>query len=40
MMNYGVYGKTMKNLRKWMTVRLINNAKNYKRYVSRSSFAS
>ena len=33
-----VYSKTMKNLRKRINVRLINNAKDYKKYVSKPSF--
>ena len=39
-MNNSVYGKIMENLRKRTKVRLVNNAKNYKKYVSRPSFAS
>ena len=35
-MNNSVYGKTMKNLRKIVKVRLVNNAKDYKKYVSYS----
>ena len=34
------YGKTMENLRKRMYVRLVNNAKDYKKYVSKPSFVS
>ena len=30
-----VYGETMENLRKIINVRLINNAKDYKKYVSK-----
>ena len=30
-----VYGKTMENLRKRINVRLVNNAKDYKKYVSK-----
>ena len=30
-----VYGKTMENLRKRTNVRLVNNAKDYKKYVSK-----
>ena len=33
-----VYSKTMRNLRKRINVRLINNAKDYKKYVSKPSF--
>ena len=29
-----VYGKTMENLKKRINVRLVNNAKDYKKYVS------
>ena len=29
-----VYGETMENLRKIINVRLVNNAKDYKKYVS------
>ena len=39
-MNNSVYGKIMENLRKRTKVRLVNNAKDYKKYVSRPSFAS
>ena len=35
-----VYGKAMENLRKRINVRLVNNAKDYKRYVSKPSFVS
>ena len=35
-----VYGKTMENLRKRINVRLVNNAKDYKKYVSKPSFVS
>ena len=35
-----VYSKTMRNLRKRINVRLINNAKDYKKYVSKPSFVS
>ena len=37
-MNDSVYGKTMENLRKRIKFRLVNNAKGYKKYVSRPSF--
>ena len=37
---YSVYGKTMENLRKRVKVRIVNNAKYYKKYVSKSSFVS
>ena len=35
-----VFGKTMENLRKRIQVELINNAKDYVKYVSRPSFIS
>ena len=35
-----VYGEKMENLRKRINVRLANNAKDYKKYVSKPSFAS
>ena len=35
-----VYGKTMENLRKRIHVRLVNNAKNYEKYVSKLNFVS
>ena len=34
------YGKTMENLRKRTNVRWVNNAKDYKKYVSKPSFVS
>ena len=40
LMNNNVYGKIIGNLRKKIKVRLVNNAKDYKKYVSTSSFAS
>ena len=40
LMNNSVYGKTMENLGKRINVRLINNARDYKKYVSRQSFVS
>ena len=39
-MNNSVYGKTMKNLRKRVRVRWVNNAKDYKKWVCRPSFVS
>ena len=33
-----VYDKTMENLRKRINVRLVNNAKDYKEFVSKPSF--
>ena len=35
-----VYGKTMENLRKRINVRLVNNARDYKKYVSKPMFVS
>ena len=32
-----VYGKTMENLGKRINVRLVNNARDYKKYVSKAS---
>ena len=40
MMNNDAYGKTMENLRKRVKVRLIYDAKDYKKYVSKPSFVS
>ena len=37
-MNNSVYGKTMKNLTRTVKVTLGNNAKDYKKYVSKPSF--
>ena len=37
-MNNSVYGKTIENLRERINVRLVNNAKDYKKYVSKPSF--
>ena len=34
------FGKTMENLRKVINVRIINNAKGYKKWVNRPSFIS
>ena len=39
-MNNSVYGRTMENLRKRINVRLVNNAKDYKKYKSKPSFVS
>ena len=38
LMNNSVSGKTMENLRKRISVRLVNNAKDYVRYISKPSF--
>ena len=35
-----VYGKTVENLRKRVSVKLVNNEKDYVKYVSRSTFVS
>ena len=40
LMNNSVFGKTMENLRKRISVKLVNNAKDYVRYVSKPSFVS
>ena len=40
LMNNSVYDKTMENLRKRVKIRLVNNAKDYKKYVSKPSFNS
>ena len=40
LMNNSVYGKTVENLRKKINVRLVNNAEDYKKWVSRPSFVS
>ena len=39
-MNNSVFGRTMENLMKRINVRLVNNAKDYVRYVSKPSFVS
>ena len=38
--NNSVYGKAMENLRRRVKVRLVNNAKDYKKWVSRPNFVS
>ena len=40
LMNNSVYGKPIENLRKRVKVRLVNNAKDYKKYVSKPSSVS
>ena len=40
MMNNSTFGKTMENLRKKTNVRLVNNARDCKSYVSKPSFVS
>ena len=39
-MNNRILGKTMENLKKRINVRLVNNAGDHKRYVSKPSFVS
>ena len=39
-MNNSTFGKTMENLRKIINFRLVKNAKDYKKYVSKPSFVS
>ena len=39
-MNNSVFGKTMENLRKRISVKLVNNAKDYIKYISKPSFVS
>ena len=39
-MNNSVFGKTTQNLRKIISIELINNAKEYVRSISKSSFIS
>ena len=39
-MNNSIYGKIMENLTKRVKVRLVNNAKDYKKYVSMPNFVS
>ena len=40
LMNNSVFGKTMENLKKRISVKLVNNAKDYVRYISKPSFVS
>ena len=40
LVNNSTFGKTMKNLRKRMNFRLVNNAGDHKKYVSKPSFVS
>ena len=35
-----VYGKTMENLRKRINATLVNNAKNYRKHISKPRFVS
>ena len=39
-MNNRIFGKTMENLRKRMSAKLVNNAKDYVKCISRPSFDS
>ena len=39
-MNNSAYGKTMENLRKRINVGLVNNAKDYLKYISKPTFIS
>ena len=39
-MNNSVFGKTMENLRKRVSVKLVNNARDYVRHLSKPSFVS
>ena len=39
-MNNSVFGKTMENIRKRMSVRLVNNAKDHVKCISKPSFVS
>ena len=39
-MNNSVFGKTLENLRKRMSIKLINNAKDYVKCISKPSFVS
>ena len=40
LMNNSVFGKTMENLRKRISVKLVNNAKDYVKCISKPSFVS
>ena len=39
-MSNSTFGKTMENLRKRINARLVNNVRDYKKYVSKPSFVS
>ena len=38
--NKNIYGETLENIRKRINVRLVNNPKDYVKYISKPSFAS
>ena len=40
LMNNSAYGNTMENLRKRIKVRLVHNAKEYEKHLSKPSFVS
>ena len=40
LMNNSIYGKIVENLRKRINVRLVNNAKDHLKYVSKQTFIS
>ena len=40
LMNNNVFSRTMENLRRRINVKLVNNARDYKKYVSKPSFIS
>ena len=40
LMNNSIFGKNTENLRKRMSVKLVNNAKDYVKFVSKPSFLS
>ena len=40
LMNNSVFGKKMENLRKRIIVKLVDNAKDYVKYISKPSFVS
>ena len=40
LMNNSVFGKTMENLRKWISAKLVNNTKDYVKCISKPSFVS